>query len=73
MRSFTAVARCASAVLVVVIMLGQQLVAGVTFELGGTVGWTNKGNIDYDSWLSNYKVKVGDSVSEFYFNPKRLT
>lgn len=65
MRSFTAVAWCALAVLVVVTMLEHQLVAGATFDLGGTAGWTNTADLDYDKWLSNYKVKIGDTVSKY--------
>ncbi|KAG0592814.1 hypothetical protein M758_1G274600 [Ceratodon purpureus] len=53
-------AGCTLAVLVVV-MLAREA-AGVTIVLGGLDGWTNSANVDYNQWLSTYKMKIGDTL-----------
>ena len=55
-------------VMVVITMqlLARQAEAGVTFVLGGVdgPGWTNKGNIDYNAYMSSFKVKIGDTLGK---------
>jgi len=52
-----------------VCLLAQDAECGTEFILGGEdVGWTNTANIDYNQWLSNYKIKIGDTLST-HFNP----
>jgi hypothetical protein len=47
-----------------VVMLARDAQAGVTITLGGDSGWTNTANIDYNQFMSNYKVKIGDTIGE---------
>jgi len=65
MRHFTT-AGCTLAVLMVV-MLAREALAGVNFVVGGDSGWTNTANIDYNQYMSTYKVKLGDTL-EFVNN-----
>ncbi|CAN0923021.1 Blue copper protein [Linum grandiflorum] len=49
-----------AALAILLIAAPAALAADIT--VGGTTGWTNFGNVNYDTWSSGQKFKVGDNA-----------
>ncbi|CAN1274285.1 Blue copper protein [Linum perenne] len=46
----------------VILLIAAPAAHAADHAIGGTAGWTNFGNVDYDTWSSAQKFKVGDNI-----------
>lgn len=58
--------------MMVIFGLMVQVCVGDVYKVGGSVGWTIVGNVNYKQWSAPKTFKVGDIICKFIFHKSPL-